>query len=210
MAKILHLIASPRGEQSYSLRTAEAFLKSYLDAHPGDEVEALNLHDGAVPAFGRLCATGKYRIMSGKEQTDEEREAWKAVVDAIDQFKSADKLVISSPMWNFGIPYVLKQYLDVIVQPNYTFSVSPEEGYRGLITGKPAILFLARGGEYLPGTGGEGLDYQKPYLEFILGFIGFERITTIVVEPTLQGGAKAAEVKMNEAVEKARAQMGQF
>jgi len=209
VATVLHLIASPRGDQSYSRRTAEAFLKSYEDTHPDDRVETLDLYDGTIPAFGTLCATGKYKIMTGKEQTEEEREAWKDVERTIEQFKAADKLVISSPMWNFGIPYVLKQYFDIVVQPHYTFEVT-SEGYKGLVTGKPALLFLARGGEYLPGTPGEGLDYQKPYLEFILGFMGFKKISSIVVEPTLQGGADTAEAKLLAAIEEAQSQADKF
>ena len=56
----------------------------------------------------------------------------------IEQFVNADKFLLAIPMWNFGIPYRLKQYLDVILQPGYTFSFSPETGYSGLVTGKPA------------------------------------------------------------------------
>jgi len=209
MAKILHVIASPREERSYSRRAAEAFLKRYLESHPEDKVEAVDLYDGTLPVFGMLCASGKYKIMTGKDQTEKEKEAWKEVERTIEQFKSADKLVISCPMWNFGIPYVLKQYFDIVVQPHYTFEVS-SEGYQGILTGKPALLFLARGGAYLPGTSGEKLDYQKPYLEFILGFIGFEKVSTIVIEPTLQGDAQTAEEKLLEAVERAKTQADSF
>jgi FMN-dependent NADH-azoreductase len=88
-------------------------------------------------------------------------------------------------MWNFGIPYKLKHYLDVIVQPGYTFSFSPEEGYKGLMTGKPIATIYARGGAYGSGTGAESYDLQKGYLEHILGFIGFSDFQTILVEPTL-------------------------
>lgn len=61
-------------------------------------------------------------------------------------------------------------------QPTYTFSYSPKEGYRGLVTDKRAVLVYARGGEYPPGTDGEAFDLQKRYMETILGFIGFSDI----------------------------------
>ena len=121
-----------------------------------------------------------------------------------DDFKKADKVVISSPMWNFGIPYRLKHYIDVIVQPGYTFSFSPETGYTGLVTGRPAILFLARGGEYAPGTEGEAFDFQHPYLKNVLQFIGFTEIESIFVEPSLQGGPEVAQQKLDEAIQAAR------
>jgi FMN-dependent NADH-azoreductase len=102
-----------------------------------------------------------------------------------DDFKSADKYVISLPMWNFGIPYKLKQFIDVLVQPELAFSFSPETGYKGLITGKPVVVIYARGGAYGPGTGMESYDAQSTYMKQVLGFIGFTDIKEIFVEPTL-------------------------
>ena len=74
-------------------------------------------------------------------------KVWKGVERVIEAFKSADKYVFSVPMWNFGIPWRLKQYIDILVQPGSTFRYD-EEGYRGLVTGKRAFLAYARGGEY--------------------------------------------------------------
>jgi FMN-dependent NADH-azoreductase len=88
-------------------------------------------------------------------------------------------------MWNFGIPYKLKQFIDVLVQPGLAFSFSPETGYKGLITGKPAVAVYARGGAYGPGSGMEAYDAQSTYLKQILGFIGITDIKEIFVEPTL-------------------------
>jgi FMN-dependent NADH-azoreductase len=204
MATILHIRATATPDLSYSLRAAEAFLESYLESHPGDTVDTIDLADQKIPDLLGLAARGKYRILHGESHTQEEAEAWKAVEAEIERFKKADKLVISSPMWNFGIPYRLKQYFDVIVQPGYTFSFSPETGYSGLVTGRPAMLLLARGGEYKPGTGAAAFDFQRPYLECILGFIGFSDISTLVIEPTLQAGPEVAEQKVNEAIAVAR------
>jgi len=204
MPALLHIHASPRGEESYSLRVAKALLKEYSQAHPSDTVRTLDLFAESVPEFGREVARGKYKILHGREQTEEEQRAWQAVTETIADFTSADRVLVSSPMWNFSIPYRLKQYIDVIVQPTLTFSFSPETGYTGLVTGRPAALILARGGEYVPGTGAAVLDQQRPYLEAILRFIGFADITTIVVEPTLLRGPDVAQQKLDEATAKAR------
>ena len=204
MATVLHIQVSPRGAESFSLRVAKAFLESYRQAHPQDTVRTLRLFEDTIPEFGLAVVRGKYKILHGLEQTDEEKEAWQVVEGTIADFTSPDKLLISSPMWNFSIPYPLKQYIDVIVQPSYTFSYTPEEGYRGLVTGRPAMLILARGGEYAPGTEASALDFQRPYLESILRFIGFADISTIVVEPTLQGGPQVAQQRLTEAIAKAR------
>jgi len=107
-------------------------------------------------------------------------------------------------MWNFGIPYRLKQYIDLLVQPSYTFAFDPEKGYSGLVTGKPAFVAYARGGEYAEGTEAAAFDFQKKYLETVLGFIGFTEIQSVVVEPTLHGGPEVAKEKREAAIEKAR------
>ncbi len=204
MATLLHIQATATPELSYSLRAAQAFLESYRESHPGDRIDTLDLGKDRIPDFLGLVARGKYRILHGEPHTKEEANAWEAVASEIERFKKADKYVISSPMWNFTIPYRLKQYFDVIVQPGYTFAYSSEKGYTGLVTGRPVMLFLARGGEYKPGTGAAAFDFQRPYLETILRFIGFTEIGVIVVEPTLLGGPQVAEKKVNEAIAEAR------
>src|SRR4030066_43000 len=107
----------------------------------------------------------------------------------------AEKSLFSLPMWNFGIPYRLKHFIDIIVQPTYTFSFSPKEGYKGLVTGKPAAVVYARGGGYPPGTPGGGGCLQKRYLELVLGFIGFTDIRPILVEGTLSKPEAAEKAK---------------
>lgn len=204
MATVLHIQATATPELSFSLRAARVFLESYRESHPDDAIETIDLAREGIPEFLGLTARGKYRILHGEPHTDEESRAWNAVEEEIERFKKADKVVISSPMWNFSIPYRLKQYLDVIVQPGYTVSYSPEAGYSGLVTGRPVILFLARGGEYKPDTDAAVFDFQRPYLEGIFGFMGFTDITTVVIEPTLQEGPEVAEQKLKEAIADAR------
>jgi FMN-dependent NADH-azoreductase len=191
MPKLLHIKASPRRE-SFSARATETFLDSYRQTHHGSSVETLDLFAAEIPPFLAPQAAAKYEVLAGKQPSGPAAAAWKAVIETIEHFKSGEVVVISSPMWNFSIPYRLKQYLDVIVQPGLTFSYTPEAGYTGLVTGRPAVLVLARGGSYAPGSPGEAYDMQKPYLESILRFIGFTDIRTLIVEPTLAGDEEAA------------------
>ena len=200
MATVLHIKGSTRAEtKSYSARAASAFLAAYRQAHPGDTVTTLDLATATLPEFGPEATAGKYAIMHGQPHSPSEAAAWRSVEAVIVEFKKADKYVISCPMWNFGIPYRLKQYLDTVVQPGYTFSFSPDKGYEGLVLGKPALVILARGGAYPQGTPGAAYDLQRPYLETVLGFMGFRGIHTIVIEPTLHGGPAVAEAKLAEA-----------
>jgi FMN-dependent NADH-azoreductase len=172
---------------------AEVFLRAVRRGQPRAAVETLDAFGADLPEFRAPEAKAKYAILAGGEPKDEAGRAWQRVVAVVDQLKAAEKLLISCPMWNFGIPYRLKQYFDVIVQPGLTFSYSPEKGYSGLVTGRPAALLLARGGDYSPGTRAAAMDMQKPYLETILRFIGFTDIRTVIAQPTLAAGPDAAE-----------------
>ena len=185
MAKLLHIQASPRGNRSASVTVAQHFIESYRAAHPGDTVETLDLWKAGLPEFDGAILDAKYAVLHGQKHTPEQLQAWQAVVKIADHFKSADKYVFSLPMWNFGIPYKLKQFIDILVQPGLTFNFTPEEGYKGLVLGKPAVAVYARGGAYGAGSGMEAYDAQSPYLKEVLGFIGFTDIKEIFVEPTL-------------------------
>ena len=185
MSKLIYIESSPRKERSSSIKITKAFLDAYKKAHPHDEVDKLDLWTTKLPPFDGNTINAKYRILHGQEHTPEEAAAWNEVVAIFDRFRRADKYVFSIPMWNFGIPYKLKHYIDVITQPGLSFSFSPQEGYKGLVTGKPAVVVYARGGEYSSNDTVAALDFQKPYVEMWLGFIGFSDIRPIVIEPTL-------------------------
>lgn len=203
MGLLLHIQASPR-ERSHSRAVAEAFLEVYKKKNPRDSVSTIDLFNTELPPFDGLVVQAKYNILHGQAHSPQELAAWKKVEGLIEDFKSADKYLWSLPMWNFGIPYRLKHYLDILVQPGYTFSYSPEKGYQGLVTGRPALLVCARGGSYGSETQAGGMDFQRPYMELILGFMGFKDIRAILVEPTLQGGPQAAERARQEAIVLAR------
>jgi FMN-dependent NADH-azoreductase len=203
MSKLLYIHASPRGERSYAIRAADAFVEAYQQHHPGDNIQKLNVFTRDLPVFDGLAVQAKYTILHGKQHTAEELTAWRAVEAVIDEFKAADKYILAVPMWNFGIPYRLKQYIDILVQPGYTFTYSPEAGYKGLMAGKPVFVAYSRGGAYSAGTGAEAFDLQTKYLELILQFMGFTEVRSLLVEPTLMAGPDTAKVKLTAAMEQA-------
>ncbi len=204
MARLLYIETSPRKTRSASIEIARTFVSEYQSTHPNDEVETLDLWATTLPEFDGHVIDSKYVILHGLKQSEEQKQAWSKVEKVISQFTGAEKYLFSLPMWNFGIPYKLKHYIDVIVQPGYTFSFSPAEGYKGLVMGKPVAAIYARGGVYGSGTGAEGYDLQKPYLEHILGFMGFGNFQTILIEPTLST-PEEKERSMQAAREQAKA-----
>ena len=202
MAKLLYIQASPQGGRSHSIQVADAFLAAYRKAHPGDEVITIDLFRKDLPALDGPALDAKYAIMHGENPTAGQANAWKAVEAIIAEFISADKYLLAVPMWNFGIPYRLKQYVDILLQPGYTFSFSPEKGYAGLVKGKPAMIVFARGGDY-ENADPNAVDFQKRYLELALGFIGITDIRSLIVQPTLMGGPEVAKHKTEAAIAQA-------
>jgi FMN-dependent NADH-azoreductase len=199
MSKLLYIEASPQKSRSKSIKVAHVFLSTLQSNQSSVDVDKLDLWSTELPRFDGDTVNAKYAILHGQPHTPEQATAWKRVADVIERFKSADGYLFSLPMWNFGVPYVLKHLIDVIVQPGLTFSFSPSEGYKGLVTGKKAVTIYARGGAYGPGTGAEAYDLQSKTLGGVLGFIGVADVTTIFVEPTL-----AAPADSEAAVKKAK------
>jgi len=204
MSKLLYIQASPRIQRSHSIAVAGAFIEAYKQKNPNDEIIILNVFDDSLPTFDGLAVQAKYTILHGKSHSKEELDVWKEVERVIQQFISADKYVLAVPMWNFSIPYRLKQYIDLLIQPGYTFSFSREKGYEGLVVAKPMLVIYSRGGQYPPGSDAEAFDLQTKYIEQIFRFIGFEDIRSVIIEPTLQGGPDIAETKQNAAIKKVR------
>ena len=204
MSHLLCIKASPRGDRSYSATVADAFVDAYSQAHPDDQVATLDVFYDDLPAFGFEAVAAKYKIMHGQDHTEEDKQVWDRIVSVIDDFKSADKYVLAVPMWNFSIPYRLKQYIDILVQPGHTFSVTADGNYQGLVTDKPILVVYSRGGTYPAGGETEALDLQKRYIELILGFMGFTDIRSIVIEPTLLEGPETAAKIKADAVDEAR------
>lgn len=209
MSKLLYIEASPRKKRSSSIATAKLFIEEYRKKHPQDQVIIKDLWKTSLPSFDGDVIEAKYNILHNKPHTEENKKAWKAVEELIADFKSADKYVFSLPMWNFGIPYILKHYIDLLVQPGYTFETTKEGLYKGLVTDKKVLLIYSRGGAYGAETGAQSLDLQKAYMETILAFIGFKNFQTIIVEPTL-GGEEKKEKALNQAKEQALKAAAQF
>lgn len=216
MARLLHIEASPRGEQSFSSRTASAFLEEYGQAHPGDDIVRLRLFDNPLPEFDAEAASQKMQhiaaLMRG-EKGVEPVGKWAAVVGEIDRLKSADKVLISTPMWNFSLPYRLKHYLDIIIQPGLSFYVNRRGEYVGLLRDRPLQLIIASGSAYADGfphaESGIKTDFLQAYLLHVARWIGFSDIRVIRIQPTADATPDAiremAEDKLTEARTAARA-----
>ncbi|MFD0686507.1 FMN-dependent NADH-azoreductase [Actinomadura fibrosa] len=184
MSRLLHISASPRGAASESRAIADAFLDAYRETH-GDAVDHYDLWDGTLPAFGPAAAGAKMSVFAGSEPTGEQAAAWEAARAVFERFDSYDRYLFSVPMWNSGVPYVLKQFIDVVSQPGWVFGFSPDTGYSGLLRGKKAAVVYTSA-VYGPGRPPAfGADFQAPFLDGWLRWAGITDIETVAFRPDL-------------------------
>lgn len=204
MKRLLHIIASPREEESRTLQVSEVFLEAFREKHPDWVVDELNLPKENLPSLSMQSVSGKYVLLGGKDIYGRLKESWAEILQHIERFKTADLFLVSTPMWNFTIPYMLKHYIDLIVQPRHLFHYKEDGTTEGLVVGKRMIVITSRGGQYEGNM--KGFDYQEPYLRAIFGFVGIADIDFIKVEP-MDMGLKLQKERL-EAAKKVAKEMG--
>ena len=185
MTTLLHISASPRGERSESLALADTFLAAYRDTHPDNEIQTWDLWDGTLPGFGPAAAHAKMAVFTGADPMGEQAIAWRAAKAAFERFAAADEYLFSVPMWNAGIPYILKQFIDVVSQPGMVFSFDGAEGYTGLLTGRKAAVVYTSAVYGVGRPPSFGSDFQAPYLRDWLTWAGIQDITEVAFRPNL-------------------------
>jgi FMN-dependent NADH-azoreductase len=185
MTALLHISSSPRGTDSESLAIADTFLDTLRAEHPEVTVSIFDLWDGTLPQFGPAAATAKMAVFAGQVPTGEQAAAWQAAERTFRRVAAADHYLFSVPMWNHGIPYVLKQFIDVISQPGLVFSFDPSHGYTGLLSGKRATVIYTSA-VYGPGRPASfGTDFQAPYFNDWLNWAGIKDVAEIHFRPNL-------------------------
>jgi len=181
--KLLHIACSPRAN-SESAAGARVFLDVFRRARPDWDVDLMDLWRDHLPDFTGPILDAKYARLAGKAFTDAERKGFAEAERIAVRFSLADRVLISSPMWNFSIPYKLKQWLDVIIQPGLTFRFDPAQGYVPLLKDRPTLVVLASGSDFVTGMNRGRIDMATPYLRETLRFIGVNNVRFVLIGPT--------------------------
>jgi FMN-dependent NADH-azoreductase len=200
--KLLHIIATPHGEDSRTLQISEVFLDELKKRNPDLVVDELDVTKEELPSMTLKRLDGKYVLLDGKELYGDLKDTWQEIISHINRFLSADVYLISTPMWNFSIPYFLKHYIDVIVQPKYLFRYT-DNGVDGFAKGRKMLIITSRGDEYEEPESIK-LDHQEPYLRSIFGFVGITDITFLIAQPMDNKGHEIQKQKIEEAKERAK------
>lgn len=182
---ILQINASARREASNSTRVANSIVARLQAANPA---AGLTLRDLAVTPHPLLDEAALGALFTPAEKRTAEQAARVALDDAlIAEIQAADAIVLGVPMYNFGVPVQLKNWIDAVARNGVTFRYT-EKGPEGLLQGKTVYVALARGGSYR----GTAADSQVPYLKTVFGFLGMTDVHFIYAEG-LNMGAEAAE-----------------
>lgn len=199
MTKLLHIIASPRGANSKSNALAATYVEAAKAKNPDLEVDVLDLFAEDLPAFDGDPAAAKMTFFGDGVMDESKQAAWDKVAEITNRFVSADHYVMGVPMWNGGVPYRLKHYIDIITQPGMLFGFDPERGYFGLLENKKATV-ITSSGVWAPGADAKyGTDFHSNYLEWWLQTIGVSDIDLVRYQPSLLTADPAAGYAKAEA-----------
>lgn len=186
MTRILHLIASPRGDESFSLKLGHAIIAKLQERYPDSMVTEVDLLHSQVPHLN----TGHLKsFFTPTEQlTPADQDAIRYSDEAIRDVMQSDIIVIGAPLYNFGVPSTLKAWIDHIARAGKTFRYS-EQGAEGLVTGKRVYIAMSTGAVYSEGPW-QPYDFASPYLTTMLGFLGMTDLTVFRVEGVNMPGIK--------------------
>lgn len=198
MKNLLQINASIFTDNGQSTQLADRFVTDWLAAHPGATVTVRDVAENPVPhltaqRFGAFLA-------KPEERTAEQQEVVDFSDRLIGELREADVLVLGLPMYNLGIPSMLKAYFDHVARAGATFKYT-ENGPVGLLSGKKAYVFATRGGAYA----GTPLDTQTTYVRNFLGFIGITDVEFVYAEKLAMG-----EDSKQDALQKAQAAISQI
>lgn len=193
---LLSLSFSPR-VASTSAALADGFIADWHKANPDAELRqrALGREVIAGPDEAWIAAN----MTPEAERTPEQVQRLAASDQAIADLHAASHIVIATPMFNFGLPWTLKSYVDLIIRVGKTFSFDPATGFGPLLSAdKKLMIVWSSAGEYQPGTPTAPFDHLTPYLRQVFGFMGVTQ-SDAVSAGNMWGGPDAAAASLASA-----------
>ena len=169
MSTLLHIDSSPLYERSVSRQLTGAFVVEWKSSHLDGTVIDRDLNATAISPITAEWVGAAYTPEEGRTPQQKELLAVSDVLLA--ELEQADEYVIGVPMHNFGVPSVLKLWIDQIARVGRTFSYGSGIP-KGLLTDKKATFIIATGGIYDAQTQMSSFNFVEPYLRSVFGFLG--------------------------------------
>src|ERR1019366_10804223 len=175
MPTLLALDVSPRGDRSISRALGKRFVEHWQARNPGGTVIHRDLNASRIPYMDNDWIAGVY-APPDVERTPDMQKALALSTELIAELQAADVLLISTPMYNFTIPAVLKSWIDYVVRPGYTFRLAP--GWPGMLANMKARLIVVSRDTY-DSAESEASDFVTPVLRKALNFIGVDDVEVV-------------------------------
>jgi len=188
---VLIIKSSPAASHSVSNEMADYFMSQFQEKGVNYRFQVRDLALTPAPMYSPEILNAFYTPLD--QLTQEQERIAAPSLTYIEEIKTADLIVIASPMHNFGITSLLKTYLDQICRMGLTFKYS-EAGPEGLIKDKQAIIIASAGGDFLSEEN-KHKDFQAPYLNHVLNFIGIEDVERVSVHKLGFGDEIAKQMK---------------
>jgi FMN-dependent NADH-azoreductase len=204
MRKLLYVKASPRGEASKSIQIADAFVPAYLDAHAGATVETIDLWQAGLPEFDGNSAATKMSFFGEATMNAPQQKVYDELVRVFEQFNAASDYLFAIPMWNFGVPYKLKQYIDILTMPSTLFGFDLAQGYIGLLKGKRATAVYSAAIYHDGAAKAFGTDHVATHFTDWLNFAGIDDVKTVWYQKYKMVSAEEAARRLAAAQDQAR------
>ena len=182
MPTLLHVDSSPLYGRSVSRELTAAFVNQWKDSHPDGGVIDRDLSATAIPPISAEWVGAVYTPEGAR--TPQQKELLSLSDFLLAELEQADAFVFGVPMHNFGVPSVLKLWIDQIARVGRTFSYADGKP-RGLLVGKKATFLIATGGIYDARTQMASFNFVEPYLRSLFGFLGVKDTIFLTVSGTM-------------------------
>ena len=191
MSYLLYVSVSPQGERSVSRNLASDFLVEYRKKNPGTKVVERDLSISPIPHLDGETLGASYS--PAESHSPAMAEKFKYRMELINEFKGAAEILVSTPMWNWNVPSVLKAYIDQLIHPGVLGGGTPEDSISAKVT-----VIAAQGGSYAQGTPKEGWDWFSGYLTQVFTQLGSPDIKVILSELNYAGMIPGMESLVNK------------
>ena len=182
MPTLLHIDSSPLYGRSVSRELTGAFVAQWKSSHPDGTVIDRDLNSTSIPPINADWVSAVYTPEEAR--TPQQKEVLSLSDSLLAELEQADEYVFGVPMHNFGVPSVLKLWIDQISRVGRTFSYADGKP-NGLIVGKIATFIIATGGMYDAQAQMASFNFVEPYLRSVFGFLGVTDATFLTAGGTM-------------------------
>jgi FMN-dependent NADH-azoreductase len=181
MRTLLHIDSSPLYGRSVSRQLSAAFVDQWKSSHPDGTVIERDLNSTTIPLVTAEWVGAAYSPEEAR--TPQQKELLALSDELVAELEQADEYVFGVPMHNFGVPSVLKLWIDQISRAGRTFSYAGGAP-KGLLLGKKTTFLIATGGNYDAQTQMASLNFVEPYLRSVFAFLGVTNATFLTTGGT--------------------------